>query len=149
VIEIRREPGDSDVARRLVAAMEDDVARSFGAPAMPTSADPEELSPPGGAFVVLYEDGEPVAGGGIKRLGADTCEVKRMFVVPAARSRGLARRLLAELEQAARELGYARARLDSGAIQPHAIALYRSAGYCEIADYNGNPLAAFWGEKEL
>ena len=148
-IDTRREPADSPVARGLVAAMEDEILGLSGPPRMPTSASPEELSPPDGAYVVLYEDGRPVAGGGLKRLGPEVSEIKRMYVEPRARSRGHARRLLAALEEAARELGYARARLDSTERQPHAIALYRSAGYREIPDYNGNPLASFWGEKAL
>jgi GNAT superfamily N-acetyltransferase len=148
-IETRRERADSRVARGLVAAMEAEILRLFGPPRMPTTARPEQLSPPGGAYVVLYEDGRAVAGGGLKRLGPDVCEVKRMYVEPPARSRGHARRLLAALEEAARDLGYARARLDSTARQPHAIALYRSADYREIPDYNGNPLAGYWAEKAL
>jgi GNAT superfamily N-acetyltransferase len=148
-IETRHERADGPVARGLVAAMEDEIDRVFGPPAMPTTATPEQLSLPDGAYVVVYEDGRPVAGGGLKRLGPEVCEVKRMYVEPPARSRGHARRLLAALEQAARELGYARVRLDCSARQRHAIALYRSAGYREIPDYNDNPLAGYWGEKAL
>ena len=59
------------------------------------------------------------------------------------------RELLQALEDAVRDLGYERARLDTGPRQPHAEALYRSAGYEEIADYNGNPHASFFGEKRL
>jgi GNAT superfamily N-acetyltransferase len=69
--------------------------------------------------------------------------------VPHARSRGLARALLAALEAAARDLGYERVRLDTGARQPHARALYEAEGYRSIPDYNGNPYAAFWAEKRL
>ena len=47
------------------------------------------------------------------------------------------------------ELGYASARLDTGPKQIHARSLYESEGYLEIADFNGNPVAAFWGEKPL
>lgn len=148
-VETRRERADSPVARGLVTAMENEILARFGPPRMPTTATPAELTPPGGAYVVVYEDGQPVAGGGLKRLGPDVCEVKRMYVEPTARSRGHARRLLAALEEAARELGYGRARLDCTLRQTHAIALYRSAGYRAIPDYNGNPLAGFWGEKAL
>jgi GNAT superfamily N-acetyltransferase len=72
-----------------------------------------------------------------------------MYVVPEARGRGLARRLLEALEDAARATGHRVARLDTGARQPHARALYESAGYRAIGDYNGNPYAVFWGEKAL
>jgi GNAT superfamily N-acetyltransferase len=151
-IEPRRIPADHPDALALVQAMVDGLTVLYGPadPARPTpSATPEDFSPPGGAFVVLYEDERAVAGGGVKRLYEDTGEIKRMFVVPDRRGNGLARRLLAELEAAARDLGYARVRLDTGAEQPHAQALYRSAGYTEIPDYNDNSYATYWGEKAL
>jgi GNAT superfamily N-acetyltransferase len=87
--------------------------------------------------------------GGVKRLEDAICEVKKMYVIPALRGRGLARELLRELELRARGLGYAVARLDTGPRQVGARGLYESEGYVEIADFNGNPVAAFWGEKPL
>ena len=72
-----------------------------------------------------------------------------MYVTPAARGLGVGRRLLEELEAAAREMGYHRLRLDTGARQPDALGLFRTAGYEEIEDYNGNPFAAHWLEKDL
>lgn len=110
---------------------------------------PGELMPPLGAFLVIHEDGVPVGCGGVKRWAPGTGEIKRMYVDPSARSRGYARRLLAALEEAARALGFVRVRLDTGPRQPHALALYRSAGYEAIADYNGNRRAAHWFEKRL
>jgi GNAT superfamily N-acetyltransferase len=113
------------------------------------SATPEDFSPPGGGFVGIYDGERAVAGGGVKRLDDGTGEIKRMYVVPDVRGQGLARQLLGALEDLARELGYTRVRLDTGNRQPHALALYLSAGYFEIPDYNGNPYASFWGEKVL
>jgi len=121
---------------------------SFDERATP-SATPRDLGPPGGAFLVVYAGGEPAGCGGIKRLAPDTGEVKRMFVAPAARGRGVARALLAELEATARSLGYARLRLDTGDRQPEARALYEAAGYRAIPDYNDNPYAHHWFEKDL
>jgi ribosomal protein S18 acetylase RimI-like enzyme len=72
-----------------------------------------------------------------------------MYVAPSARRRGVARTLLAALEDAARDRGYAFVRLDTGPRQQHAVALYASAGYTEIANFNANPIAAYWGEKRL
>ena len=141
------EPPATDLVAAMLAEL-DEVYDTFDRHNSPT-ATPEELSPPGGAFVVLEDDGVAVAGGGLKRLEPDIAEIKRMYVVPAARSRGLARALLAALEDAARDLGYRTVRLDTGALQRHAQALYRSAGYTEIAPYNVNPYAAYWGEKAL
>jgi GNAT superfamily N-acetyltransferase len=113
------------------------------------SATADEMAPPAGAFLLVALDGNPVACGGVKRLDPETAEIKRMFVAPAARGRGVARRLLAALEAAARELGYATVRLDTGAAQPDARHVYATSGYRPIPDYNGNPYAAFWFEKAL
>jgi len=111
---------------------------------------PGELVAPHGVFLVGYEDGEPVAIGGLRRLGADgICEIKRMYVVPAARSRGAGRALLAALEDAARALGYERVRLDAGPEQQHSRALFADAGYVEIERYNANHIADYFAEKDL
>ena len=150
MIEARRIPGTSADALELVRAMESELATTFP-PGLPGPPPPtaEQLSPPGGVYVALYEDGRPVAGGGVRELEPGTAEIKRMYVLPEARSRGLARRVLEELETAARDLGYARIRLDTGDPQPHARTLYVSAGYREIGNYNDNGYASYWGEKEL
>jgi GNAT superfamily N-acetyltransferase len=110
---------------------------------------PTELRPPGGAYLVAFEGDRAVAGGGLRRLAAGVAEVKRMYVRPEARSRGLARELLTALEGTAVSLGYRVARLDTGPKQLHALALYRSAGYRDVPAYNDNPFACFWGEKAL
>ncbi len=119
-----------------------------GAEESPADTAPE-MSPPDGAFLVGFERDRPVACGGLKRFDAETVEVKRMYVVPEARGRGLGRSLLRALEEEARRLGYRRARLDTGPRQPHARALHESAGYVPIAAYNTDPVADYWGEKRL
>lgn len=151
MIEIRPARGDRAPADALLAAMVAEIVTMYGpleernAP----SATPAELWAPGGTYLVLFEDGEPVAGGGIKSSGPNAGEIKRMYVVPAARGRGHARRLLEALEEAGRDLGLARLRLDTGPQQPRARALYERAGYRAVPDYNGNSAASFWGEKDL
>ncbi len=112
-------------------------------------AGPGELGPPGGTLRVGYLDGRPVCAGGVKRLSADACEIKRMYVVPWARRRGIGRALLRALEDAARSLDYRVARLDTGHRQPGAQALYESEGYLPIGNFNGHPTATFFGEKAL
>ena len=72
-----------------------------------------------------------------------------MYVLPEDRGRGVARELLAALEDAARGLGYAIARLDTGPRQAHAERIYRAAGYRPIGNFNLNPVASFFGEKPL
>ncbi len=108
-----------------------------------------QLVVPDGLYLVARRDGLPVAGTGLRRLGNDVAEIKRMYVLPGERHRGLGGRLLGALEEAAVDLGYRRLRLDTGPRQPHAIALYERAGYGAIEDYNGSQLASFWGEKVL
>ncbi|HEV3001583.1 MAG TPA: GNAT family N-acetyltransferase, partial [Solirubrobacteraceae bacterium] len=142
------EPPASDLIEAMVREMEPLYGR-IDVPDMP-SGRPEDFGPPGGAFVVGFDGGgRAVCGGGVKRLEDGVAEIKRMYVVPEARGRGVARALLGALEDAARSLGYERVRLDVGPKQPAAEHLYRSAGYREIADYNGNYQASFWGEKRL
>ena len=151
MVEVRRVRGDDPEARALVAAMEAWVTENFGptTPDRTSTVTSDEMAPPDGAFVILYEDGEPVAGGGLRRLEDDVAEIKRMFVEPAARGRGHGRRVLSELEAVAVELGYRRLRLDTAQSMTTAIALYRGAGYRDIPDYNGNSYASYWGEKAL
>jgi GNAT superfamily N-acetyltransferase len=113
------------------------------------SVEVEEMEPPRGAFHVVRLEGRPVACGGVRVLGDGVAEVKRMYVAPAARRRGVARALLTRLERDARELGCRAVRLDTGPGMDSAIALYRGAGYADIDDYNGNPHAGHWFEKSL
>jgi GNAT superfamily N-acetyltransferase len=145
-------PADAPPASDLVAAMVAEMTLLYGpidVPGMP-SATPADFATPRGIFLVGFDDdGAPVCAGGVKGLDDEAAEIKRMYVVPTARRRGLARVLLAALEDAARELGYAIVRLDTGPRQPHAQALYEAAGYRPIGNFNANPLASFWGEKRL
>ena len=145
-------PPDEAPAASLLEAMVLEMEAVYGArvdgPDMP-SATPADLSRPSGTFLVGFLDGEPVAGGGVKTLSPGVGEIKRMYVAPHVRGRGIARRLLAALEAASRRLGHARVRLDTGPKQPHALRLYTSSGYREIDNYNANPKATFFGEKTL
>ena len=102
-----------------------------------------------GAYLVGFDADEVSPGEGSAVSSGDVAEIKRMFVRPASRSRGVARALLAALEDEARRLGYSAARLDTGPKQMHGLALYRSAGYVDVPAYNDNPFACFWGEKVL
>lgn len=86
---------DEQPAAALVQGMRDEIAALYegldlDAPDMP-KAGPGELGPPGGAFIVGFEDAVPVCCGAIKRLDDGACEIRRMFVVPEAQGRGVAR----------------------------------------------------------
>ncbi|MFI6152372.1 GNAT family N-acetyltransferase [Kitasatospora sp. NPDC051170] len=94
----------------------------------------------GGVLLLLLEGGEPVAGGAYKRYDERTAEVKRMWTHSAHRRRGLARRVLAELENTAAEAGYDRIYLTTGPRQPEARGLYLTTGYTPLFDVTADPL---------
>jgi GNAT superfamily N-acetyltransferase len=153
VIEFRPARVDEGAGATLAQGMREEIAVMYDGleldgDTMP-KAGPAELSPPAGSFLVGWHGGEPVCCGGVKRLDDRTCEIKKMYVVPGMRGHGIARKLLLALEDDARRLGYEIARLDTGPKQGNARGLYESEGYVEIADFNGNPVANFWGEKPL
>ncbi|MFG3118423.1 GNAT family N-acetyltransferase [Streptomyces sp. NPDC048197] len=99
----------------------------------------EEFAPPGGAFLLLLADGEPVAGGAYRRLDARTAELKRIWTHSAHRRRGLGRRVLAALEQHAAARGYTRIHLTTGPRQPEAKGLYLAVGYRPLFDLSADP----------
>jgi GNAT superfamily N-acetyltransferase len=84
---------------------------------------------------------------GLRRLSDTRGEVKRLFVRPPGRRRGVARALLSELERIAPELGYREVWLDTHADEP--AALFRSAGYADIEPYNENSYARYWFSKPV
>ena len=94
------------------------------------------FEPPDGVFLVVRDDdGSAVACGGICRFDATRAELKRMYVRPEERGRGLGRRVLVELEEAARRLGYASVVLETGDRQDEALCLYESSGYERMPCY--------------
>ena len=150
-MEFRAMDAGAPPASEMLEAMVIELVPLYGRIDVPEapSATAADFSPPGGVFLVGYEDGTPVCGGGLKRLDEEAAEIKRMYVVPELRGRGIARELLVALEDAARALGYAIVRLDTGAKQPWAEKMYRDAGYRVIGNFNANPFASFFGEKRL
>jgi GNAT superfamily N-acetyltransferase len=153
IVEFRAERADQEPGVGLLRAMAVEIAAVYDGLDLNSADMPragaDDLAPPGGAFLVGRRDGVAVCCGGVKRLPDGAAEIKRMFVVPEARRQGLARLLLGALEDAARSLGYDVVRLDTGPRQPHAQALYEASGYHPIGNFNANPVASFWGEKQL
>ena len=95
----------------------------------------EEFLPPDGELVLLLADGSPVAGGAYRHhADPGTAEVKRMWTAATHRRRGLARRVLTELEARAAARGYTRMYLTTGPRQPEAKALYLAAGWTPLFD---------------
>ena len=100
-------------------------------------------------FLIVRLDGKPVGCGGLKPISADAAYLKRMWIAPAARGLGLARRLLSALEERAKALGYSVVRLETNKTLFEAQQLYRSSGYCEVPPFNDEPYAHHWFEKRL
>jgi DNA-binding MarR family transcriptional regulator/GNAT superfamily N-acetyltransferase len=118
-------------------------------PARSIPAAEADLTPPAGLLLVAALHGAPVGCGALKYHGAGPAEVKRMWVSPDVRGLGLGRRLLAELEARAEAHGVRVLRLETNHALTEAIALYRSAGYREVAAFNTEPYAHHWFEKTL
>ncbi|WP_412739710.1 GNAT family N-acetyltransferase [Krasilnikovia sp. MM14-A1259] len=96
------------------------------------------------SYLVAVVDGRAVACGAWQPLEPGAAELKRMFVRPAYRGRGIARQLVVALEEEALAAGRPTLRLETGTYLPAAIALYRSCGYAEIppyGEYAGNPFS--------
>jgi GNAT superfamily N-acetyltransferase len=121
----------------------------YGGPGDESRVETADFEAPAGHFVVGYLDGVPVAMGGWRRLGdrpglpsPNTAEIKRMYVAPSARRRGLSRVVLTELETSARAAGLDWLVLETGQPQTSAVALYRTSGY---ADVDGKPYGHYVG----
>lgn len=115
----------------------------------PSDLSTDEYAPPRGTFLIAYDGDRPIGCGALRPLSQSVGEIKRMWVNPRERSRGVARQLLFALEEAARNLGYGAIRLDTNEQLREAIALYSSSEYHDIAPYNANPHSGRWFEKLL
>ena len=124
-------------------------AVALGLPDPEPTTLPSSLGPPDGALLLVLLDGEPVGIGGVRDLDGPAAEIKSMYVAPAARGQGIGRRLLGRLEALALARGCQATRIDTLAKLGPAVALYESAGYRRIADYNQSPHADRWYERRL
>ena len=147
-------PADPAVpmAQQCLRAYVDELHARFETgfdPARSISAAVEELRPPAGAFLLATLRESPVGCGALKFHGSEPTEIKRMWVSPSVRGLGLGRRLLGALEAHATANGSTVVRLETNGTLAEAIALYRSAGYIEVAPFNDEPYAHHWFEKRL
>jgi len=135
-IDIVRADLTAEVSRALIRSLNDELSGVYSEPgATHFTLDPEEVAGRRGAFLIVYQEGTPVGCGALRLLDAETGELKRMYVIPAARGTGLGRRLVTALETAARALGARRLVLETGVRQTAALALYRATGFQPIPLY--------------
>ena len=118
-------------------------------PSRGSTAEPHEVRPPHGAFVVVYLRGEPIGCGAVKHHPGEVTDIKRMWLAESARGLGLGRRLLEHLEGLALRHGSREVRLETGDVLGEAIALYRSSGYLEVEPFNDEPFADRWFAKPI
>jgi ribosomal protein S18 acetylase RimI-like enzyme len=137
VLDLRPARYDHPDAVELTERVQRYYVDIYGGPdADPLTAD--MLTSPSGGFVIGYLDDQPVAMGGwlwAPSEGARTAQIRRMYVDPSVRRRGVGRRLLGSLEADAADHGAEWMILTTGRPQTDAIALYRAAGYCDIAPF--------------
>ena len=131
-----------------VAELNQRSTRGFD-PSVGATALPHEVRPPAGEFFVAYLHGEPVGCGAVKHHHDAPAEIKRMWIAPQARGLGLGRRLLDRLEACATAGGARMARIETSAVLPEALSLYRSTGWVDVPRFNDEPFADYWLEKEL
>jgi GNAT superfamily N-acetyltransferase len=127
---------DHPDAMKLDGVVQQEYAERYGDEGDITPLSPSMFVPPRGLYLLAHDDGQPVATGGwrtqedvAENYRPGDAEIKRMFVVREARGRGIARRILAMLEDDARAAGRTRMVLETGTMQPEAMELYTSSGY--------------------
>jgi putative acetyltransferase len=149
---IAAEPFESDDARKLIAGLDAGLAEIYPpAQRFGRNLKPEHLEAGRGTFLVAREGGQAVGCGAIRLLDATSAEVKRMYVEPEQRGKGVGRFVLESLEAAARRMGVRRLVLETGDQQDAAIALYRRAGFIRVdcwGEYATSPTSICF-EKQL
>jgi ribosomal protein S18 acetylase RimI-like enzyme len=155
---VPRPYGHPDVVA-LTREVQAHYSQLYGGPGDESVVEVADFQAPTGHFVVGYVEGSPVAMGGWRRLGdrpglpsPNAAEIKRMYVAPSARRRGLSHIVLAELEASARAAGIDWLVLETGRPQASAVELYRSSGYTEIdgtsyGHYASDPLSVHLGKS--
>jgi GNAT superfamily N-acetyltransferase len=140
---IRRVPFDHPDAVKLNDEVQAEYHERYGDGGDATVLEPADFEPPNGVYFIGYDEWDrPIATGGWRRQDKNEegnedgdAELKRMYVIREMRGRGLARRMLAALEEDARAAGRIRMVLETGTEQPEAIALYASSGYEPCAKF--------------
>ena len=153
---LAQEPYGDDGPQWIVARAEAEIVLRYG----DLDGDERDLTatmfhPPHGAFLVArrgHAAGPPLGGVGVRAIHPGVGQIRRLWVDPAARGRGIARALMAAVEDAARELGLHDLRLGTGDGQPEALALYASSGWERVfVGQDGRPVPDrhIWFVKQL
>jgi DNA-binding MarR family transcriptional regulator len=152
LVEIREvDPAHPD-ARQCLRSYFAELERRSGTPFDPSTgstAEPHEIRPPAGLFLVAYLRDAPIGCGALKHFPGGVSDIKRMWVAESARGLGIGRRILAELEARAAARGDRSVRMETNRSLREAIALYRSDGYAEVPAFNDEPFADHWFAKRL
>ncbi|MBP2319621.1 GNAT superfamily N-acetyltransferase [Kibdelosporangium banguiense] len=139
-LEVRHVAMTDPVVRPLLEDLVQEYASRYGSVYEDLIAYPAaRFAPPDGAFLVLIENEQAIAGGAFQRYDPDTAEVKRVWTHRDHRRRGLAARIMAELEKEAAGRGYTRIYLMTGPNQPEAVNLYLANGYTALFDLASPP----------
>ncbi len=148
VAALRPLPYDHPVAHYLVEQVQEEYVRRYGGRDAAV-VEPGEFLPPHGTFLVAEVDGVPAGCGAWRVLAPGVAEIKRVYVEPGFRRRGLARLVVAALEDGVARAGHRSVVLNSGHEQPEALALYAGLGYGPVTGYGiyaGYPNAVFLGK---
>ena len=127
-------PYDDPIAQALVGQVQQEYVVRYGGPDA-ASVDPPEFAPPTGLFLVARVGGVPAGCGGWRVIEPGVVEVKRVYVVPEQRRRGLAQVLMSALEETAHRAGHSRIVLNTGPEQPEALGLYAALGYRPVPGF--------------
>jgi GNAT superfamily N-acetyltransferase len=141
-----RSPEASALMNRLM----DDIARRYDDDDRPAEMVPEGVETDDGAFFLAFDSDRAVGCAALRPVGPGVGELKRMYVEPDVRGRGIGVALLAAIEARAVLLGYARLKLETGLMQPEAVSLYETRGWERIepyGQYKDSPLSVCFGKK--
>jgi GNAT superfamily N-acetyltransferase len=148
VATLRALPYDDPLAQHLIEAVQQEYVQRYGGRDA-AAVEPAEFLPPRGLFLAAEADGVPAGCGAWRALPSGAAEIKRVYVEPAFRRRGVARLVMAALEESAAAAGHPEVVLNSGREQPEALALYADLGYRPVPGfgvYACAPDAVFLGK---
>ncbi len=151
LIDIRVGDPTSVEAQRCLEVYFAELAERYGGfdPAVSRPLSAEQMTPPAGLLLLAYEGEWAVGCGALRFSSGVVAAIKRVWVAPALRGRGLGRRMLTELESHARSRGIRSLQLETKDELFEALAMYRSSGYQEVAPFNDEFYADRWFQENL